>query len=75
MINTLKIAFQIDITSAIHSFLYLLQHTPFVKEFVSDSVHQNEKLKRCLSFFSSMFLLGRMVLGKFLYFMLLCPFF
>lgn len=68
MINTLKIAFQIDITSVIHSFLYLLQHTPFVKEFVSDSVHQNEKLKRCLSFFSSMFLLGRMVLGKFLYF-------
>jgi len=64
MFNTLKISFQIDITCAIHSFLYRLTKIPFFKKY---NLYKSECTKRVVQILAFICTFFRMIFSKFMY--------
>ncbi len=67
MLNTLKTSFKIELYCAINSFIYLLRHTPILKNITTDTLYKQENLKRRIGYFAILKDLFQKIVAKLFY--------
>ncbi len=71
MNNILKKTFEIDTTYSINSFFYTIRKLPIFKDLITEDIYANKKLKKRITLLSFLYLAGKKIIGKLLYFLIL----